>query len=151
RAEVQGLYATHLQRLIDSGAGLPKPGLETVPGEVESVPSDVEPASEVSRTASQLTGATEGTARQHDTKATPVRSTQFQRQTLAARRHILFDAALRAVVPGKLIDLGAGHGGYSRRAADAGWKVTAVDARDIRFPNDDRITWVRQDIRECDL
>jgi len=37
------------------------------------------------------------------------------------------------------------------RAADGGWNVTAVDARDTRFPTDERITWVHQDVREADL
>lgn len=54
-------------------------------------------------------------------------------------------------MPGRLVDLGAGHGGFSRRAARAGWDVTAVDARDERFPQDDTITWIRQDVREADL
>src|SRR5690625_532084 len=40
-AEVQELYATHLQRLLDAEAGLPKPGLEFAPGEVELAPTAV--------------------------------------------------------------------------------------------------------------
>jgi hypothetical protein len=51
--------------------------------------------------------------------------------------------------PGNLIDLGAGHGTFSKLAADAGWKVTALDARDVRFPEDDRITWKVGDVREA--
>lgn len=33
--EYQRLYETHLRRVADAGAGLPKPGLEAVPGEIE--------------------------------------------------------------------------------------------------------------------
>jgi len=70
---------------------------------------------------------------------------------ISARRHQVFDAVLSTFQPGRLVDLGAGHGGYARRAADAGWTVTAVDARDDRFPDDSRITWIKQDVREFDL
>lgn len=48
---------------------------------------------------------------------------------------------------GLLIDLGTGHGGFARAAADVGWQVTAVDARTERWPDDDRVTWVKGDIR----
>jgi hypothetical protein len=63
----------------------------------------------------------------------------------------LFDGLVKAFPPGRLVDLGAGHGAFSQRAADAGWDVTAVDARSTRFVEDDRITWVQQDVREFDL
>ena len=53
--------------------------------------------------------------------------------------------------PGRLVDLGAGHGAFSIRAADAGWDVTAVDARTTRFPDDARIQWIHQDVRETSL
>jgi hypothetical protein len=49
------------------------------------------------------------------------------------------------------VDLGAGHGAFSVRAADAGWEVTAVDARTTRFPDDPRIRWVHQDVRHTEL
>lgn len=67
------------------------------------------------------------------------------------RRLDLFDGLLGRFPPGRLVDLGAGHGKFSLRAADAGWAVTAVDARATRFVEDERITWVEQDIREFDL
>ncbi len=51
---------------------------------------------------------------------------------------------------GHLLDLGAGHGAFSRVAADLGWRVTAVDARSERFPADARVTWVVRDVREYD-
>jgi SAM-dependent methyltransferase len=53
--------------------------------------------------------------------------------------------------PGDVVDLGAGHGKFSRLAADAGWRVTAVDARSDRWPGDDRIEWRQADVRDVDL
>lgn len=70
---------------------------------------------------------------------------------ISARRFQAFDTALGLFSTGRLIDLGAGHGIFSIRAADAGWDVTALDARTERFPTDERITWVHQDMREHDL
>lgn len=75
----------------------------------------------------------------------------MSRDEILRRRTTLFDAVLRQLPRGRLVDLGAGHGIFSIRAADAGWDVTAVDARTTRFPEDDRITWVHQDVREVDL
>ena len=60
----------------------------------------------------------------------------------------IFDTMLGWFTPGRLVDLGAGHGAFSIRAADAGWDVTAVDARTTRFPDDARIQWVHQDVRD---
>ena len=60
----------------------------------------------------------------------------------------IFDTMLGWFPPGRLVDLGAGHGAFSIRAADAGWDATAVDARTTRFPDDPRVTWVHQDVRE---
>lgn len=59
-----------------------------------------------------------------------------------------FIAALSRFPTGHLLDLGAGHGLFSRVAADLGWRVTAVDARDVRFPEDSRVNWVVSDIRD---
>ena len=70
---------------------------------------------------------------------------------IGERRFQAFDAVLRLFPTGRLVDLGTGHGLLAKRAADAGWQVTAVDARTERFPSDERITWVHQDIREHDL
>jgi hypothetical protein len=67
------------------------------------------------------------------------------------RRFELFDSLLRQVPTGRLVDLGAGHGAFSVRAADAGWDVTAVDARATRFPDDPRVTWIEKDVREVEL
>ena len=66
-------------------------------------------------------------------------------------RFRLFDTLLAQFQPGKLVDLGAGHGKFSMRAADKGWEVTAVDARTERFPEHPGVTWRHQDVRETDL
>lgn len=65
-----------------------------------------------------------------------------------ARRFELFGTLLSLFPAGRLVDLGAGHGLFALAAADAGWDVTAVDARGDRYPVDDRVTWVTQDVRE---
>lgn len=67
---------------------------------------------------------------------------------LGERRLQIFQGLLRVLRPGRLVDIGAGHGKFSVLAADEGWDVTAVDARDERFPPDPRVAWVRQDVRE---
>src|SRR5690625_1565140 len=149
-AQVQELYATHLQGLLDAGAGLPKPDLEEVPGEVELMPTAAATRSTGEVQPPSATPHRPATSEQ-TSQVAPPRPTKRERQERSARRHNLFDGSLRNFRTGTLIDLGAGHGEHSRRAADAGWQVTAVDARDERFPNDDRITWVRQDVREVDL
>ncbi len=55
----------------------------------------------------------------------------------------------------KLVDLGAGHGAFSILAANQGWEVTAVDARDERWPLDLpsslRVRWIKEDVRSHDL
>jgi SAM-dependent methyltransferase len=66
---------------------------------------------------------------------------------VGALRIALFADVLSRFPTGRLVDLGAGHGIFARVAADLGWEVTAVDARDERFPTDRRIQWVRSDIR----
>ena len=70
---------------------------------------------------------------------------------ISERRYQAFDAALGLFAVGRVVDLGAGHGLLSVRAADAGWDVTAVDARTERFRDDERVSWVHQDVREHDL
>ncbi|WP_109471340.1 class I SAM-dependent methyltransferase [Ornithinimicrobium cavernae] len=67
------------------------------------------------------------------------------------KRRPIFINLLSLFPPGKLVDLGTGHGGFAVHAADLGWEVTAVDARSERWPKDDRVTWVKQDVREHDL
>jgi hypothetical protein len=67
------------------------------------------------------------------------------------RRLQLFDHLVGLFPPGTLIDLGAGHGMFSLRAAQAGWTVTAIDARPDRFPHDSTVNWVTDDVRQIDL
>ena len=61
-----------------------------------------------------------------------------------------FIQALSRFPTGHLVDLGAGHGIFARIAADLGWQVTAVDVRDVRFPDDPRVRWVTCDVRDFD-
>lgn len=63
----------------------------------------------------------------------------------------LFEQLLRLFKPGRMVDLGTGHGLFARRAADVGWEVTGVDARTERWPNDTRVRWVHEDVRTHDL
>jgi hypothetical protein len=72
------------------------------------------------------------------------------RDPAGALRMAEFVTALSRFPVGHLVDLGAGHGIFSRLAADLGWRVTAVDARDVRFPDDERVRWVTADVREFD-
>lgn len=66
-------------------------------------------------------------------------------------RQQTFNRLLRLFEPGRLVDLGAGHGIFSRIAANEGWRVVAVDARTDRWPDDDRISWVQDDVRNHNL
>jgi len=70
---------------------------------------------------------------------------------VGALRMSIFLRILDRYTPGRLLDLGAGHGMFARLAADRGWDVTAVDARPDRFQVDDRVNWVVQDVRETQL
>ncbi|MGH8944249.1 MAG: class I SAM-dependent methyltransferase [Acidimicrobiia bacterium] len=67
------------------------------------------------------------------------------------RRIEIFARLLGFFPPGKMIDLGAGHGKFSMLAADAGWEVTAVDARTDRNVPAPGVTWVESDVREVDV
>jgi hypothetical protein len=40
---------------------------------------------------------------------------------------------------------------FARLAADCGWEVTGIDARAERFPDDPRVTWLKQDVRDVDF
>ena len=66
------------------------------------------------------------------------------------RRIEIFSRLLDLFQPGRLVDLGAGHGEFSV-AADAGWQVTAVDARTERNLPASGVTWVEADVRDVDL
>ncbi|MDF2731121.1 MAG: hypothetical protein K0T01_2911 [Acidimicrobiia bacterium] len=72
--------------------------------------------------------------------------------TIPARDRLkIFGRLLGLFPPGKMIDLGAGHGKFSMIAADAGWEVTAVDARTDRNVPAPGVTWVESDVREFDV
>lgn len=63
-----------------------------------------------------------------------------------------FHQMLGSFPTGRLIDLGSGHGMFALAAADAGWTVTALDARGDRYPEGDtRVEWVVGDVRDVDL
>jgi hypothetical protein len=72
------------------------------------------------------------------------------KHTTAERKH-WFGRMLGLFPPGSLIDLGSGHGLFAIAAADAGWRVTALDARGDRFPEDHRVDWRVGDVRDADL
>ena len=67
------------------------------------------------------------------------------------RRVEIFSRLLALFSPGRLVDLGAGHGKFSMDAAEAGWEVTAVDARTERNVPAAGVTWVECDVREFDV
>lgn len=66
-------------------------------------------------------------------------------------RFRLFDTLLDRFPPGRVLDLGTGHGKFAIRAAEAGWSVTATDARTERFPDYPKVTWRQEDVRDTDL
>jgi 2-polyprenyl-3-methyl-5-hydroxy-6-metoxy-1,4-benzoquinol methylase len=67
--------------------------------------------------------------------------------TLPHGRVAIFEAILARWQPGRLLDLGAGHGKFSLAAQRLGWEVTAVDARTDRMPGTPGIEWVQSDVR----
>ncbi|MFN8392750.1 MAG: class I SAM-dependent methyltransferase [Bdellovibrionota bacterium] len=66
-------------------------------------------------------------------------------------RLILFRDLLKNMRPGRLLDLGAGHGKFSLIAQELGWQVTAVDARTERMPMSPGIEWIHSDIRDFSI
>ena len=70
---------------------------------------------------------------------------------MGADRIKIFARLLKLFPTGRLVDLGAGHGKFSMVAADAGWEVTAVDARTDRNVPAPGVTWVEGDVRDLDL
>ncbi len=70
----------------------------------------------------------------------------------AGRERIqIFARLLELFPPGRLVDLGAGHGMFSIEAARKGWQVTAVDARTERNIAAPGVTWVEADVRSVEL
>lgn len=74
-----------------------------------------------------------------------------EKKRIRRRRDEAFGQVMGLLAPGSVVDLGAGHGRYSRLAADLGWQVTAVDVRSDRWPDDDRVRWVKSDVRDVEL
>src|SRR5215212_6746407 len=79
---------------------------------------------------------------------------------LSIHKGNIFRALVGLLKPGRMLDLGAGKGNFSLSAAELGWKVTAVDARTVRWPDAETesnpaitdlirtIRWVQADVRE---
>ena len=63
----------------------------------------------------------------------------------------VFRDVLALFPPGRLVDLGCGHGMFSVAALEMGWRVTAVDARTQRMPMTPGIDWVQRDVRAYDV
>ena len=59
----------------------------------------------------------------------------------------IFHSLLGTLRPGRLLDLGCGHGKFSVLARDLGWQVTGVDARTERIPAESGIEWIEHDAR----
>ena len=62
-----------------------------------------------------------------------------------------FERLLSLFPPGRLIDLGAGHGKLAIRAARLGWNAVAIDARTERFPVTDAVEFRNIDVRDVSL
>ena len=67
------------------------------------------------------------------------------------RRLTTFRDILRALRPGRLLDLGTGHGAFALIGKELGWAVTAVDARTERMPMTEGIDWREGDVRTFDV
>lgn len=84
-------------------------------------------------------------------RLTPTPSPQMPQVETDRRRIDAFERLLSLFPAGRLIDLGAGHGKLSIRAARLGWNVVAVDARTERFPTTKAADFRHGDIRDVDL
>jgi hypothetical protein len=60
----------------------------------------------------------------------------------------IFRALLAPLPPGRLLDLGTGHGKFALLARDLGWEVDAVDVRTERIPGGAGINWIQSDVRD---
>jgi hypothetical protein len=67
------------------------------------------------------------------------------------RRLTTFRDILRPLRPGRLLDLGTGHGAFAEISRELGWVVTAVDARTDRMPMTAGIDWRQADVRTFDV
>jgi SAM-dependent methyltransferase len=78
----------------------------------------------------------------------------------SVNRMQILHSLMSPLKPGKMLDLGVGPGKSSLTAAKLGWDVTAVDVRNVRWPDPDAeedpktaelirsIKWVEADVRE---
>ena len=99
-------------------------------------------------------GRLRGRLRRRPAVPVPAHEEQARRPSEAEvgeRRLATFRRILAAMPPGRLLDLGAGHGAFSLIANELGWEVTAVDARTERMPMADGIRWVQADARMFDV
>lgn len=76
------------------------------------------------------------------------RSEALYGHPMSVERLDIFRSLLEPMKPGRLLDLGCGHGRFSLIARDLGWQVTGVDARTDRMPGTHDIDWVQSDVRD---
>lgn len=71
--------------------------------------------------------------------------------SIGSTRKQIFRECLAEFPPGRMLDLGAGAGIFSRIAHAAGWDVVAVDARNVRWNPQEGIEFRQQDVRDSDF
>jgi hypothetical protein len=64
-----------------------------------------------------------------------------------SERELIFGRHLSALRPGRLLDIATGHGKFAILAHELGWDVTAMDVRDVRFPDHPGVNWTVGDVR----
>jgi SAM-dependent methyltransferase len=63
----------------------------------------------------------------------------------------IFATLLKSLRPGRLLDLGCGHGNFAILASEMGWQVTAVDVRTQRMPMTTGVRWIQSDVRKFEI
>jgi hypothetical protein len=84
-------------------------------------------------------------------RVAPVPAPRPSEEEVGERRLATFRQILGTLAPGRLLDLGAGHGAFSQIGQELGWDVTAVDARTERMPMTDGIRWLQADVRTVEV